>query len=185
MNQLSSWLPVPELLILISLLYVIHYHMVILVSQQCWSLAAKCGYRNWLLNLQVTVSHINHGWIRPIYWNTSCATTWILSWILALTLSNFLVLDLDLDNVLKTSLSQFPYVVTLITPWTSPLNSHWKTVPDDILHLYIGWYCHIWSLQSQWTSPLNSHWTVLRFYFYKSTQLTNLHMAKPAHAYNL
>jgi hypothetical protein len=102
MNQSSSTkFDYQVLLILISLMYIIHYHMVILVSQQCWSLAAKCGYRNWLLNLQVTVSHINHGWIRPIYWNTSCATTWILSWILALTLSNFLVLDLNLDNVLR------------------------------------------------------------------------------------
>ena len=30
------------------------------------SLAAKWGHCSWLLNLQVTISHINHEWMRPI-----------------------------------------------------------------------------------------------------------------------
>ena len=30
------------------------------------SLAAKCGPRSWLLNLQVTISHINHQRMRPM-----------------------------------------------------------------------------------------------------------------------
>ena len=159
MNQLSSWLPVPELLILISLLYVIHYHMVILVSQQCQSLAAKCSHCSRLLNLQVTISHINSEWMRPIllkyklqleYCPGSCPWHCIwetsLSWILALTLSNFLVLDLNLDNVLRNCFVSI--AICLITQWTSPLNSHWKTVLDDIQHLYICQYYHIWSLWS-------------------------------------
>src|ERR1700683_2831895 len=39
-----------------------------------------------------------------------------------------------------------PYMVTLITKWTSPSNSHQKTAPE---HIYVCRYCHIWSLGSQ------------------------------------
>ena len=163
-------------------MYIMHYHMVILVSQQCQSLAAKCSHCSWLLNLQVTISHINGEWMRPILlkyklqleycpgsctwhciWETSLI--WILaltmywetslSWILALTLSNFLVLDLNLDNVLRNFFVSLPYVVSLITQWTSPLNWHWKMVPDDIQHLYICWYYHIWPL---WSHNRHHHW---------------------------
>ena len=42
-----------------------------------------------------------------------------------------------------------PYMVTLITKWTSPLNSHQKTTPEHIEHLCFCRYCHIWSLRSQ------------------------------------
>ena len=100
------WLPSPELLILISLLYVIYYHKVILVSWQCWSLAAKCGHCSWLLTLQVTISHINCEWIRPIllkyklcdYFNT--------------------VLDLGLNNVLRNLFTGWGGVV--VTPLAEP-----------------------------------------------------------------
>ena len=126
-------------------MYIIHYHMVILVSQEAWC------HHSWLLNLQVTISHINHEWMRPILlkyklcynlnieyclgswpghcleklgpWPWHCLTS--LFWILTLTIS------------WETSFSQLPYV-TLITKQTSLLNSHWTMVPDDIqLTLYI------------------------------------------------
>src|ERR1700691_5382955 len=42
-----------------------------------------------------------------------------------------------------------PYIVTPITKWTSPLNSHQKTTPEHTEHLCVCCYCHIWSLQSQ------------------------------------
>src|ERR1700735_778840 len=42
-----------------------------------------------------------------------------------------------------------PYMVTLITKWTSPLNSHQKTTPEHIEPLCFCRYCHIWSLRSQ------------------------------------
>src|ERR1700685_1385926 len=48
-----------------------------------------------------------------------------------------------------TCLPLLPYMVTLITKRTSPLNSHQKTTPEHIEHLCFCRYCHIWSLQSQ------------------------------------
>ena len=41
-----------------------------------------------------------------------------------------------------------PYMVTLITEQTSPLNLHQKTTPEHIWHLCICQYCQIWLLWS-------------------------------------
>ena len=48
-----------------------------------------------------------------------------------------------------------PYMVTLITKWTSPLNSHQKTTPEHTEHLCVCCYCHIWSL---WSQNGHHHW---------------------------
>src|ERR1700691_4770185 len=52
-------------------------------------------------------------------------------------------------NISLVCLPLLPYMVTLITKWTSPLNSHRKTIPEHIEHLCVCRYCHIWSLRSQ------------------------------------
>ena len=62
----------------------------------------------------------------------------------------------------ETFLSQLPYVVFLITQWTSPLNWHWKMVPDDMQHLYICWYYHIWPL---WSHNRHHHWIHIKKWF--------------------
>ena len=43
-------------------------------------------------------------------------------------------------------LLDLPYMVTLITKPTSPLNSRRKMVPENVSHLCVCQTCHIWSL---------------------------------------
>ena len=148
-------------------MYIMHYHMVILVSQQCQSLAAKCCHHSWLLNLQVTISHINCKWMRPIllkyklqleYCPRSCPWHCLnsLFWISTLTMSG------------ETSLSQLLYVVTLITKQTSILNLHWKMVPDNTcifagIAIY-GHSDHTTDLTIEFTLKIGFKWYITLVY---------------------
>jgi hypothetical protein len=57
-----------------------------------------------------------------------------------------------------------PYMVTLITKPTSPLNSHRKMVPENVSHLCVCWTCHIWSC---WSRNRHHHWIHVKKWFPK------------------
>ena len=74
---------------------------------------------------------------------------WKLSWILAWTLSNFLVLDLDLDNILRNfffsiAICHSDHKTNIITEFTLKHSSRWYIINT----MHIWQYCHIWLLQS-------------------------------------
>ena len=145
----------------------LHYHMVILVSQQCWSLAAKCSHCSWLLNLQVTISHINCESMRPI----------LLKYKLCYYLNSALDLGFDIESWIvaltiywEICLSHFPYVVTLIIKQTSPSNSHCKIVPYDNTCIFAGIAIyglsdHTTDITIEFTSKNGSRWYITPAYF--------------------
>ena len=61
-------------------------------------------------------------------------------------------------------LPDLPYMVTLIMKLTSPLNSCWKMVPENVSHLCVCWTYHIWSL---WSWNWHHHWIHIEKWFMK------------------
>ena len=66
--------------------------------------------------------------------------------------------------IILVCLPDLPYMVTLITKPTSPLNSHRKMVPEDVSHLYVCRTCHIWLL---WSRNRHHHWIHVEKWFLK------------------
>ena len=68
-------------------------------------------------------------------------------------------------------LLDLPYMVTLITKLTSPLNSHPKMVPENVSHLCVCQTYHIWSL---WSWNQHHHWIHIQKWFQRCITLVCL-----------
>ena len=121
------------------------------IWQYChiWLLQSDNGHHCWIHTKK---------WFQMIY--NTFDIVFRLSWILALTLY---LGGLPYLGSWSWHCSHI-HMVTWIMKLTSPFNSCWKMVLEDVWHLCVCWTCHIWSL---WSRNRHHHWIHIKKWFLK------------------